>query len=840
MNLILQLIREAIDMKLIIQWAITSSVLILIVLAARFFLKDRLSARLKYALWGVVLLRLLVPFQVELPAPVSDSLPMLAANLAQDITPRLDDAMLYAVPIEGQPTDKAPAGLPPQYARNGLYDDWEYYSGGIVYDGGHVTRYAFMMTALEVVVLIWIAGTALAALVILISNLRFGLSLRKRRKPLESVSQGAAGGLYPPLQAVPVYTVEGLLSPCLFGVIRPAVYLNPGAADNPDTLRHVLAHELTHYRHRDHIWSLLRCLALALHWYNPLVWLAVGLSKQDGELACDEGAITRLGEGERIPYGRTLVNMVAARSLRPGDLLSVSTAMTGGKKSIQQRVAQIVKKPETVKTAFFAAVSVVVLAAVFVFAGRGQPQPNTMFLSLLEQTTAIQYIPTAYSSRVYPVPITDEDLLTQARERLSTFTYLREDDPYPDLSGLSPYQNPKIVLTCGENETEYTLMWQNNYTYLFLGDLWEQQEELVKEEGETARLVGVSGTMRSQPGDRVFSAVAELALQQFARTEKTMITPGVTPELEEFFTQLEAAQFIYVDQPSLSSANPPGLIDHPKALIQAKQLLSKTRPVAYLENIGWEELSLDSNHPPEPITQEELEQQFFIGGYPLVLYPGSQQDSETAWLVPWNTLCLLVQWYPEREENTVEILASLPGNTIAQLQELAWVPDNIPPIRRESFLEQTEGAVSIQVQTGDGELTAITDPRRLEEARAALLSLAPLPDDVNILTSASEEELRRAVGGGFYAITLTDEAGGTVTYYINRRPMSNVDYLVLPISEYPAEDTQKIASFCRVGVLPGEANYNLFLATLPDNVYNQRAEPARDEEPDRVHPVTGN
>ena len=53
MNLILQLIREAIDMKLIIQWAITSSVLILIVLAARFFLKDRLSARLKYALWGV-------------------------------------------------------------------------------------------------------------------------------------------------------------------------------------------------------------------------------------------------------------------------------------------------------------------------------------------------------------------------------------------------------------------------------------------------------------------------------------------------------------------------------------------------------------------------------------------------------------------------------------------------------------------------------------------------------------------------------------------------------------------------------------------------------------------
>ena len=117
-------------------------------------------------------------------------------------------------------------------------------------------------------------------------------------------------------------------------------------------------------------------MALALHWYNPLVWLAVILSKQDGELACDAGAVARLGEGERIPYGRTLVDMVAARSPRPRDLLSCSTAMTGGKKSIQQRVAALVKKPETVKTALFAVIAVVALSAVFVFAEREEPVRN--------------------------------------------------------------------------------------------------------------------------------------------------------------------------------------------------------------------------------------------------------------------------------------------------------------------------------------------------------------------------------------------------------------------------------------------------------------------------------
>ena len=101
----------------------------------------------------------------------------------------------------------------------------------------------------------------------------------------------------------------------------------------------MLAHELTHYAHRDHLWAPLRCLALALHWYNPLVWLAVLLSKRDGELACDEGAVRRLGEDQRIPYGRTLVGMVAQRSLRPADLLSCSTAMTGGKKTTAHRPA---------------------------------------------------------------------------------------------------------------------------------------------------------------------------------------------------------------------------------------------------------------------------------------------------------------------------------------------------------------------------------------------------------------------------------------------------------------------------------------------------------------------
>lgn len=215
-----------------------------------------------------------------------------------------------------------------------------------------------------------------------------------------------------------MYEAEGLSSPCLCGVLRPAVYLTPEAAADGTVRTHVLAHELTHFRHRDHIWSLLRCLALVLHWYNPLVWAAVVLSKRDGELSCDEGTIRRLGEGERISYGRTLIGLVARRS-GAGGVLSCSTTMTGGKKTVQRRITQLVKQPETKKTALFLAAAALALAAVFVFAGQSDQQAAwRRFQNAAASAAAICYGPPTFSSQFWPADITDADLLEEARSLL--------------------------------------------------------------------------------------------------------------------------------------------------------------------------------------------------------------------------------------------------------------------------------------------------------------------------------------------------------------------------------------------------------------------------------------
>ena len=378
------------------RWALTASLLILAVLLVRALLREKISLRLRYALWAVVLLRLLIPAQLPL------SLPAAPARLAEELPYQLTYPTVPMYPAPGAPDAVSSEMHPsPDDRTQAVFTQ-------ILPDGERVSVTVPVWSRYQVMLTWWWGGVLAVAGTVTVSNLHFYGKLKKRRTPLEVEDS-----------PLPIYVAGGLPSPCLFGVFRPAVYLTPEAAADETTRNHVLAHELTHYVHRDHLWAAARCLCLALHWYNPLVWLAASLSKKDGELACDEGAVARLGEGERIPYGRTLVDMVAARSGRPADLFSCSTSMTGGKKSVQQRIELLVKRPETVKTALFAAVSVLVLCLVFVFAkGTDTRSEYQKFMDRVESAQAIHVGMPLHSSTIFVEPIRYERLRQQAQELL--------------------------------------------------------------------------------------------------------------------------------------------------------------------------------------------------------------------------------------------------------------------------------------------------------------------------------------------------------------------------------------------------------------------------------------
>ena len=323
------------------QWIVSSSVLILVVIALRYVLRGKLSLRMQYALWLLVLVRLLVPVSFGASdLSVMNAVPERAPTVQQgtykqDIVGERNDAPANAGTV-GVPAQSMSEAAPPNLVQNVT-------TATVTAPTVEKTDWA------RIAKTVWLAGAAALGLVFLAVNLRFGKKLRRSRERVEETDA-----------CLPVYESGETDTPCLFGVAKPSIYVTPDTRTEAETLRYALAHEQTHYRHGDNLWAVLRGVCLALHWYNPLVWWAAELSRRDAELACDEATIRRIGESERAAYGRTLIRMTCEK--RPA-LLVTATMMTDSGKGLKERISLLVKKP---KTAAYTAVAVLLIAGLSV------------------------------------------------------------------------------------------------------------------------------------------------------------------------------------------------------------------------------------------------------------------------------------------------------------------------------------------------------------------------------------------------------------------------------------------------------------------------------------------
>ncbi len=103
-----------------------------------------------------------------------------------------------------------------------------------------------------------------------------------------------------------VFLCDGIGSPFILGIFRPRIYIPSRLASPQISL--VLAHERAHLRRRDHWWKPLSFLLLAVHWFNPLLWLAYVLLCRDIELACDERAVRDMAAPDRADYAQALLD----------------------------------------------------------------------------------------------------------------------------------------------------------------------------------------------------------------------------------------------------------------------------------------------------------------------------------------------------------------------------------------------------------------------------------------------------------------------------------------------------------------------------------------------------
>lgn len=318
-----------------LEWFISSAILLSVLIALHYLLRGRVSPKLQYALWAIALVRLLLPFSVG-----------QSAASVENLVPETQHYVLYTAPRTA-PEPEASAPSQPQQAAQPpvqVLPAREAAETQKAVRGGSVLELKTVLTV------VWAVGAAGVLLWFFGCNLAFGRALRKDAALFAPASPGCPA----------IYVSPAIASPCLFGFLRPAIYLTLESAADDALRRHCIAHEQTHYRHGDHIWALLRGVCLALHWFDPLAWWSAHLARTDAELCCDEDAIRLLGEGERADYGRTLIRMTCRTRIDP---LSAATTMSGRGSQLKERVRAIARHPKTAVPVLIAVLLIAAIAA---------------------------------------------------------------------------------------------------------------------------------------------------------------------------------------------------------------------------------------------------------------------------------------------------------------------------------------------------------------------------------------------------------------------------------------------------------------------------------------------
>ena len=189
-----------------------------------------------------------------------------------------------------------------------------------------------------VLLVLWAVGAAASALWVLGETAFFSRQcMRWARRPNEETAAVLAAekealGVSGP---VSLWVTSGTASPAAIGLFRRKIFL-PEAGCKAEQLRFVLRHELVHLKRRDLWFQLLLCMARAVHWFNPLVWLLVRQAREDMELTCDDAVLRGAEQADRRSYSETLLAMLHRQ--RSGAL---TTHFYGGKELMKERFRNI-------------------------------------------------------------------------------------------------------------------------------------------------------------------------------------------------------------------------------------------------------------------------------------------------------------------------------------------------------------------------------------------------------------------------------------------------------------------------------------------------------------------
>ena len=300
----------------VLNMSLTASYAIVFVMVIRLLLK-KVPKVFSYALWGVVLLRLVLPFSFE---SVISLIPNPSNAIPQDIVSSQSPVIETGI---GRVDDTANRLLQSTSAPSG--------------DASEPNPVGAMM---EAGAMIWLLGVAVLLGFSLVSYFRFKSRLSIAIRVRDNI-----------------YETDRIQGPFVLGFVKPRIYIPTGLTEVE--LDHILQHEQTHILRQDHLIKPIYMLAVVLHWFNPLAWLSYCLMVKDMEMSCDEHVIKRTES--KVDYSKALLSL----SIKPGLLMN---PLSFGESNAKSRIKNVLGYKEPKVWASLVIVATVVLVSTVLLA----------------------------------------------------------------------------------------------------------------------------------------------------------------------------------------------------------------------------------------------------------------------------------------------------------------------------------------------------------------------------------------------------------------------------------------------------------------------------------------
>ena len=383
----------------ILNISITAGWLILAVIAARFLLK-KAPRKITVLLWGLVALRLLIPFSIESKASLVPSAETISPTIGYATRPQISSG-ISVVNNTVNPVLVETFAATPHSSVNP------------------------MQILLSIGSLVWILGMAALLLYAIVS------ALRLRRKVREAVPRQEN-----------IWLCDQVETPFVMGIFRPRILLPSGLSESET--EYVLAHERAHLARKDYLWKPLAYLLLTIYWFHPLVWVAYILLCRDIEAATDEKVIRDMSLADKKAYALALVSC----SRQQKAVLACPLAF--GEIGVKERVKGVLNYKKPGFWIILAAVAAILVIAICFLtnpkAKAADPLDYKNALSLIQENGfALEHFSAETGKKV--TGITYQFQLTQYLSNADwTETTVPDDMPDSDYLQILPSEDFKITV----------------------------------------------------------------------------------------------------------------------------------------------------------------------------------------------------------------------------------------------------------------------------------------------------------------------------------------------------------------------------------------------------------